>query len=132
MIMRNIIIVFALLFLLNSCQKEQDIRKITYQIGGLKDPYKVIYLNESGETITQTITPVSASKAWKLTFNKSEGEIVYLYLEHKEKFSPGSMSFYAGIYVDGKAYQVARSYDLSVGDTIFKIKRAGTVPFTNQ
>lgn len=130
--MKNIAIIFALLFLLSSCQKDQDLRKVTYQIGGLKDPYKVVYLNENGETITKTVTPVSASKPWIMTFNKNEGEIIYVYLEHKEKFSPGSMTFYAGIYVDGKAYQVARSHDLSVGDSIFKVKRAGTVPFTNQ
>ncbi|OIP02091.1 MAG: hypothetical protein AUJ98_02275 [Bacteroidetes bacterium CG2_30_33_31] len=128
--MKKILLFFVIILLsLQSCQKEPTIRKVKYQINGLSDPYKIVYFDQNGNTIKQNITP-SSNKVWKLEYTAPEGKVMYLYLEFKENIS-NNMAFTAGIYVDGKAYSQTKNFDVSVGDTIFKIKRSGIVPFTN-
>ncbi len=120
----------TILFVLSACQKEPNTRKVTLQINGLTLPYKVIYFDKDGNTVKTNITPTTTNKVWKQEFVASEGDLVYLYVEYKEKVI-NNMAFAAGIYIDGKAYLQAKNYDMSVGDSIFKIKRSGVVPITN-
>ena len=116
--------------ILLGCQKEPNTRKVKYQIVGLNNPYKIIYFDKDGNTVKENITPTATNKIWKLEYTASEGDLMYIYIEFKEKVS-NNMGFTAGIYVDGKAYSQTKNFDLSVGDTIFKIRRSGVVPITN-
>ncbi len=127
--MRIITLVFVVLIIfVGSCQKDGDPKEISYTITGLSDPYSIVYLNASGKSISERITPSGSTMIWNKNFTMEEGSPVYLYLKFKEDIS-SSMSFNMGIIINGKYAYQAKYYEKNNGDTIFEVKRAGIVPY---
>ncbi|MCF8299294.1 MAG: hypothetical protein K9J13_17225 [Saprospiraceae bacterium] len=125
---KNIIILLSFLVIAVSCQKDRDEVAVTYSIKGLAQDYKVSYLNEAGETITETVSPGSISHVWTYNFKGVPGDLVYLYAKYYDK-DPAMGTFRFMIKVDDKMHKYADGYDKTQGDTIFEVKRAGVIPF---
>jgi hypothetical protein len=126
--MKNTLFIIIAIILLTSCSKEYEPRTVTYLITGLSMPYQMAYINESGETISKTITPVNDKEIWSYTFNGHQGDVVYLYALYKDLLvDPQKFKF--RILINGKTYKESYGYDLNQGDTLFRVKRSGVVPF---
>ena len=108
--MKNIFLVIVLMSIIAvSCQKESDPTKVDYMITGLTDSYEVVYLDNKGVSISQTIIPSGPSSKWVQSFEMYQGDPVYLYLKFKEDIS-SSMSFSMGIIVNSKYEYQAKYY----------------------
>jgi hypothetical protein len=126
--MKNIIIIAAILLILPACTKEYDQKNVSYMITGLAKPYKVAYLTEEGETIMTTITPANDGEVWQYNFTGTQGDILYLFAEFTDvDLVPTKFKF--RILIDGKVYKDSYGYDQSIGDTLFRVKRGGVVPY---
>jgi hypothetical protein len=126
--MKNIIIIAAILLILPACTKEYEQKSVSYMITGLAKPYKVAYLTEEGETIMTTITPANDGEVWQYNFTGTQGDILYLFAEFTDvDLVPTKFKF--RILIDGKVYKDSYGYDQSIGDTLFRVKRGGVVPY---
>ncbi len=126
--MKKILMTLAVLLIFVGCSKDYEARKVTYLITGLGQPYKMAYMNELGETQTQNITPVNDGEIWTYSFDGTQGDLVYLWAEFKDaELVPTKFKF--RILIDGKTYKESYGYDQSIGDTLFRVKRSGVVPF---
>ncbi len=130
--MKNIyLLIIVLGIIASSCQKEADPKTVDYMITGLADPYSIVYLDNNGNSVSQTITPNGISDKWIKTFSMDEGTPVYLYIKFTEDIS-SNMDFSMGILVDGKYYKQAKHFDKessATGTLIFEVKRSGIIPF---
>lgn len=127
--MKNIIVLLIIsLFVVTSCSKEYDDKSVTYQITGLEKDFRVSFIDEEGATITEYINPLNADDVWKYSFTGTQGDIVYLFSEFKDiDLDPTKFKF--RILIDGKVYKDAYNYDKNIGDTLFRVRRSGTIPF---
>jgi hypothetical protein len=126
--MKNIIIIALILLILPACDKEYADHNVSYLITGLAKPYKVAYIDETGATVVTTITPVNDGEVWKYNFTGKEGDILYLFSEFKDvDLVPTKFKF--RILIDGKVYKDSYGYDQSIGDTLFRVKRSGVIPY---
>lgn len=127
--MKNILIVAVIaMLILPACTKEYEPRNVQYLVTGLAKPYKLAYLTETGETVMKTITPTSDGEVWHYSFDGRQGDLVYLFAEFTDiDLVPTKFKF--RILVDGKIYKDSNGYDQSIGDTIFRVRRSGVVPF---
>ena len=127
--MNKIIIIIAILsFIVMSCQKDADPKQVQYMITGLTDPYEVVYLDDMGASISETISPDGMGSEWIQPYSMEQGTPIYLYLKFKEDIT-SSMSFSMGILVNGKYEYQAKYFEKNSGDTLFEVKRSGVVPF---
>ncbi len=130
--MKKILLIIATILLFASCTKNYNDASVMYFIKGLGEPYTVMYLNESGKTITENINPMGNSDTlWTYNFTEKQGDLVYLYVKYKD-VDPAMSTFKVMIKVDDKMFKYADSYDkvqVANGDTSFVIRRSGTVPF---
>lgn len=126
--MKNIALISILILLLTSCTKEYEQRNVTYLITGLANEYKIAYLNENEETVTETITPANEKEMWSYKWTGKQGDAVYLFTEFTD-VGLIPTNFKVRILIDGKVYRDAYGYDQSIGDTLFRVKRAGVIPY---
>lgn len=129
--MKNIILLAITLVLVTSCSKDYEQRSVTYFIKGVTKPYTLNYLNEEGATITQTVAPTNINDIWTYKFNGYQGDLVYLNAAFTEDISNMGLElkFQFRILVDGKVYKDAYGYDQNIGDTLFRVKRSGVIPY---
>lgn len=126
--MKYVISMIALLFVVTACTKEYDEKNVNYYITGLANQYKVSYIDENGKTITEVVNPVNDNEIWQYSFTGIQGDIVYLYAEFTDPdLVPSKFKF--RIYVDNKVFKESFGYDMSIGDTLFKVRRSGVIPF---
>ncbi len=126
--MKKVSILMILLIALSACQKDFEERSITYLITGLANPYRVTYVNETGEATTENIAPVNDDQVWHYNFTAQQGDILYMFAEFTDiELVPTKFKF--RILINGKVFKESFGYDHNIGDTLFRVKRAGTVPF---
>jgi hypothetical protein len=126
--MKNLLIIAITLLAITACTKEYEDRNIQYQVTGLAKPYKLVYLTETGETVMKTITPANDGEVWQYQFQGKQGDLVYMFAEFTDiDLVPAKFKF--RILIDGKSYKESYGYDHSIGDTLFRVKRSGVVPF---
>ncbi len=122
------IFLIALVFILSSCERDLEEKNVKYYISGLEENFEISYINKSGTTITKQIYPQNNDASWQYNFKADEGDILYMYLKYTDTdVNPNKFKF--RILIDGKVFKDAYGYDRSEGDSIFYIKRAGTVAF---
>ncbi|RLD43387.1 MAG: hypothetical protein DRI86_10110 [Bacteroidetes bacterium] len=130
--MKKIYFIIAVLAIIaSSCQKEADSKVVDYMITGLADPYSIVYLDDNGNSVAETITPNGLSDKWIKSFSMDEGSPIYLYIKFTEDIS-SNMSFNMGVLINGKYYKQAKHFDKessATGTLIFEVKRSGIVPF---
>ena len=130
--MKKIYFIIAIIGIIaSSCQKEADSKTVDYMITGLADPYSIVYLDDEGNSVSETITPDGLSDNWVKSFSMDEGTPVYLYIKFTEDIS-SNKDFSMGILIDGKYYKQALHFDresIVNGNLIFEAKRSGIVPF---
>lgn len=125
--MKNIIPLAILLLTLSSCNKNYEERNVRYLITGLNKPYKVSYLDEKGETVSEKITPTGVAQKWKIDFTAKQGDLVYLFTEFYEMID--HKTFQVAILIDGKIYKDAYGYNHNQADTLFRVVCSGVVPY---
>ncbi len=126
--MKKVSILMILLIALSACQKDFEERSITYLITGLANPYRVTYVDETGEATTKNIAPVNDDQVWHYNFTAQQGDILYMFAEFTDiELVPTKFKF--RILINGKVFKESFGYDHNIGDTLFRVKRAGTVPF---
>jgi hypothetical protein len=126
--MKKLIALIALILAFTACQKEFEERSLTYLITGLANPYTVVYLTPDGETITENIQPANDDEIWRKDMPARQGDITYMYAEFTDKeLVPTKFKF--RIMVDGKVFKESFGYDHNIGDTLFRVKRNGVIPY---
>lgn len=133
---RYIFLIAIIAVALTSCQKEDDVRKVTYLVTGLSSPFKVVYISEDDSTMVDTISPTSISQKWTVSHYQKPGKPAYIYIEGTDvvglQSSVTQMKFNMSILVDNKIVQKALNYDIlkyTTADTLFVVKRSCTIPF---
>lgn len=142
--MKKTIIIIALFALgFAACQKDFEEKNFKYRVSGLEQPYTVIYMDETGMSITEQVSPQSTGDIWSASFTGRQGDILYLYVKYFD-VNPPDDKFRMYIEVDGKMLRYADEYDkddlLMTIDTtvvphdtiytpVFYVKRAGIIPY---
>ena len=126
--MKKLLIVIIIVAIgLVSCTKKEETKVVEYMITGLTDPYNVVFLDDEGNSISKKVSPIAVDYEWSQSFEKGNGEPVYLFLKFKENIKD-SPKFSAGIIIDGKYEYQRRGWDKNIGDSIYEVKVAGIVP----
>jgi hypothetical protein len=123
-------IIVALSVLVISCEKgDNDQVKVTYLIKEIGQEFEVSYINENGQTITESVSD-TISSLWTYTFFTNKGDIIYMHSWFGEQVDPTKFQF--RILLDGTIFRDAYNYDKDWGTTgkqQYSITRQGTVPF---
>ena len=110
-----------------SCSKDEQTEHVEYMITGLTDPYTIVMLDDEGNSISETVSPLSPAWEYSQSYDIEKGEPVYLYVKFKEN-TDNSPKFSVGIIIDSKYRYQRRGYDKTIGDSIYEVKIAGIVP----
>jgi hypothetical protein len=126
--MKKFIIPLVLMLTLTACEKEYEERNVSYLITGLTNPYTVAWLSPDGVTTTETIQPANDGEVWLQNFTAHQGDILYMFAQFTDKeLVPTKFKF--RILINGKVFKESFGYDHNIGDTLFRVKRAGVIPY---
>ncbi|MCF8228407.1 MAG: hypothetical protein K9G58_12385 [Bacteroidales bacterium] len=106
---------------ISSCEKNDEARKVVYQISDNQSGFEVSYRNASGEVKKEQVIPESKEDVWKYTFEAREGEIIYV----SGIYDDVTTGIKVQILLDGKLFKEKSS----LYDTLNYVIVSGTVPF---
>ena len=119
--MRNIVLLFAMFFLLLASCTRNDQVKIGYEATGAVSEYSLHFLDHNGTLRDTVIHPQSSQDKWDFQFMGEQGDIVYLSGIYKDPESGLKLM----IKLDGKVYKQASNE----GDTLKYLIVSGVIPY---
>ncbi|MDD3877381.1 MAG: hypothetical protein PHT69_12235 [Bacteroidales bacterium] len=106
--------------ILSSCKKDVEKKQVMYEITKSVSGFKVTYLDENNDLITQNIVTNSAEDIWRYSFEETPRNVVYVSASYKDINS----AIQVKVFVDGKVYkQASTKYDTTMFVTV-----SGVVP----
>lgn len=104
-----------------SCEVNNDQRKVTYRISENSTGYKVQYIDENENLITEYIMPASSQDIWSYSFDGKEGVIIYV----SSIYNNINDGILIEILLDGKIFKQGSS----LYDTLNYVTVSGTIPY---
>lgn len=91
----------GMLLLLSSCEKEGDIKQLTYRVDEAYTPVEISYRRASGEIITVNQAFESVEDEWNYQCEAKAGDIFYASVVYNDTIA----SVKVAVLIDGKVYR---------------------------
>ncbi len=108
-------------FIFSGCEKNNEIRQVTYRISENDSGFSVTYRDENGTLAKKSVEVTSAADIWTYSFQGKEGDILYVSSNYKDINSGLKVQ----ILLDGKVYKQS----FSQYDTLNFVTVSGTIPY---
>ena len=117
--MKKLTLLFIIL-LMFSCDKADEVI-VKYSVSDNNSGFRVNYLNEAGQLITEEVEVSSAQDIWSYSYSADRGQIIFI----SAIYNDINDEIKVALLIDGKTFKQGYSKQ----DTVKYVTVSGTVPY---